>query len=149
MEWKFLIAVFIFISRSVDASLPCEFIETANITGGYKDVNQSFIYKSEIYPIGTYQEFDYVEDLHQIKKTVDPHIRGCICKLKPCIRLCCQGHDENILNCFESKTFMIINEDEEEEIINKSGDKYGVIVGRSCWQMYEADDVPWKLHKVG
>jgi len=146
----FLVFTLFLISQSVEASISCKFIDTVNITGGYKDINQNFIHKSDVYPLGTYEEFDYIED-HANKKTkVNPHIRGCICKLKPCIRLCCQG-DKNIFdsNCFESKSFTVLNENNKDEIIDLDENKYGVLVGRSCNEMFEVDyESSWKLQKV-
>ena len=139
----------ILIIRSIEASISCNFIDTVNITGGYKDIDQNFIYKSEVYPLGTYQEYDYIEDITRKRITVDPHIRGCICKLKPCIRLCCQGDDKNIPHCSESTTFTVLNEDSQEETIDLDDNKYGVLIGRSCNDMFEVDyETPWKLQKV-
>ncbi|XP_070491483.1 uncharacterized protein [Chironomus tepperi] len=138
------------ITRSVVSSLSCDFIDTVNITGGYKDTDQNFIYKSDVYPVGTYQEFDYIENSEKINISVDPHIRGCICDLKPCIRLCCQGQVGNFPHCFETNVFKVINDDEEEETINVDDNKYGVLVGRPCVDLFDVDiDKPWKLQKNG
>ncbi|CAG9805773.1 unnamed protein product [Chironomus riparius] len=149
-----MLRIFVFnlllICPLVKASISCDFIDTVNITGGYKDLNQNFIYKSEVYPHGTYQEFSYVEDFFKTRVSVDPHIRGCICNFKPCIRLCCQGDDKNIPHCSESTKFTVLNEDSEEKTINLEDNKYGVLVGRSCKDMFEVENqTPWKLQKNG
>ncbi|CAH1722926.1 unnamed protein product [Chironomus riparius] len=155
MEWKLLIAVFIFISRSVESSLPCSFIETVNITGGYVDIDRNYIYSSDVYPLGAYQEFDYLEDFARNRVSVDPHIRGCICKLKPCIRLCCQGKENNFdSNCFISDTITVVNEVNEDETIDLNDTHYGILIGRPCKVMYELnvadyDDDRWNFLKNG
>jgi hypothetical protein len=148
IEWKFLVAVFIFISRSVESSLPCSFIETVNITGGYVDIERNYIYQSDVYPLGTYQEFDYIEGIEKNRTNVDPHIRGCICKLKPCIRLCCQG-DENIFNgnCHKSKNITVVNEDNEDETVDLSDNNYGILVGRPCKVLFRLDSADYDFDR--
>ena len=154
MEWKLLIAVFIFISRSVESSLPCSFIETVNITGGYVDIDRNFIFNSDAYPLGSYQEFDYLEDVARKRVSVDPHIRGCICKLKPCIRMCCQEQEKKFdSNCFQSNTITVVNEFNEDEKIDLNDNYYGILIGRPCKELYsldvnDYDDDRWNLLKV-
>ena len=151
MEWKFLIVVFIFINRSADASLSCKFIDTVNITDGYKDSNQNFVHNGDVYPLGIYQEFDYIENsFNKTKTSVNPHIRGCICKLKPCIRFCCH---KNSKDCIPSNKMTISNENEESEVINLSENKYGILIGRSCEKSYhlepeDYDDDRWNFLNV-
>ncbi|XP_070491588.1 G-protein coupled receptor Mth2-like [Chironomus tepperi] len=154
MEWKLLIAVFIFISRSVESSLPCSFIETVNITGGYVDINQNFIDKSDVYPLGSYQEFDYIEDIAKKRVSVDPHIRGCVCKLKPCIRLCGPSFEKNPDDFVQPDSFSVINDNNEDETIDLNDNYYGILVGRPCKVLYELDvtdydDDRWNFLKNG
>ncbi|CAG9805772.1 unnamed protein product [Chironomus riparius] len=151
MEWTFLIVVFIFINRSADASLSCKFIDTVNITDGFKDSNQNFIYNDEVYPLGTYQEFDYIENHVQVKTSVNPHIRGCVCKLKPCIRFCCH---KNSKDCIPSNKLTVDNENEESEVININENKYGILIGRPCEKIYhltpdDYDDDRWNFLSNG
>lgn len=154
MEWKLLIAVFIFISRSVESSLPCSFIETVNITGGYVDIDRNFVHNSDVYPLGMYQEFDYIEDHTKSRTSVNPHIRGCLCNLKPCIRLCCQDNGTKFDSmCYKSDKFTVVNADNEEETIDLNDNYYGTLVGRPCKVMYvldvnDYDEDRWNFLKV-
>ena len=90
-----------------------------------------------------FAEYNYVvENLTQMVK-VEPHIRGCICDLKPCIRLCCVGDENNSSACIQTDTLTVPTHDEDEEI-DLSGNRYGVLVGRPCAKMYklEPQDYP-------
>ncbi|KAL7037935.1 hypothetical protein ACKWTF_009403 [Chironomus riparius] len=140
----------IFAIRTADSSLPCKFIETVNITDGFKDSNDNFIYKSEIFPLGTYDEFDYIEDYSYVKISANPHIRGCVCKQKQCLRFCCLENDTE--NCLQSNELNVFNEDNEEETIDISDNKYSILLGRSCKDMYELErdaGEEWKLLNNG
>lgn len=140
----FILLIYI---QTANSSLPCKFIETINITDGYKDSHHNFIFKNNKFPIGTYQVFDYVEDYAQVKISVNPHIRGCACRHKSCLRFCCM--DDNDV-CLPKNKFNVINEKSEEEIINISDNKYDVLLGRSCEEMYKLEDDGdfWKLFRV-
>jgi len=140
--------IIVVIIRTADSSLPCKFIETINITSGYKDINQNFVYKSDIFPLGTYGEFDYIEDYAHVKVSVNPHIRGCICKNKPCLRFCCLENDDD---CLQPNEFSVRNEDNEEEIVSVGDNKYGILLGRSCEEMFVLEEdagEDWKLLNV-
>jgi len=150
MYWKFFITVFVFINRSADASLSCKFIDTVNITGGHKDSDQNFVHNGDVYPLGTYQEFNYIENHAQNKTSVDPHIRGCICKLKPCIRFCCH---KNSKDCVTSNKLTVNNENYEVEAIDISENKYGILIGRPCENVYslapeDYDEDRWNFLNV-
>lgn len=151
MEWKFIITVFIFISQSADASLSCKFADTVNITDGYKDSDQNFVHNGDVYPYGTYQEFDYVENFAHVKTNVNPHIRGCVCKLKPCIRFCCH---KNSKECIPSNKLTVKIENEETKVIDIGENNYGILIGRPCEKIYhlepeDYDDDRWIFINVG
>lgn len=73
--------------RSVE--LPCKFLDTVNITEGHKVNNESILFEGIEYPNGQYAEFDYIENNETDHTSVEPHIRGCLCNRKPCMRICC------------------------------------------------------------
>lgn len=133
---KLLICVIVYI-QTADSSLPCRFIETINITSGYQDSHQNYIYKNQKFPVGTYKVFDYIEDYEFKRTNVNPHIRACACKNKACLRFCCLNATED---CIQPNIFSIINKENEEEIINLSDNNYDVLLGRSCEHMYVLDE---------
>lgn len=70
--------------------LPCHFLDSINITGGIRYLHDDSIrFNDIIYPKNQYAQINYVLQDGTDKATVDPYIRGCICNIKPCLRLCC------------------------------------------------------------
>lgn len=82
------------------AQYPCSFMDTVNITGSFpheshlsatpKELssNQSYIYKWMVVPPDLVGIYDFV--IINGQRVPSPkHLRACVCKLKPCIRFCC------------------------------------------------------------
>lgn len=138
---------------------PCDFIDTINITSGHKDINGNFIYNGDTFHKGLYAEYNYVVENFTEKLMVEPHIRGCLCSLKPCIRLCCIADENepkdqsNLKPCIGGETITVPFEDGEDLDIMLNGGDYGIIVGKPCVSMYKAEpeeypDDSWHLIKV-
>ncbi|XP_051860301.1 G-protein coupled receptor Mth2 isoform X2 [Drosophila albomicans] len=67
----------------------CSFFDTVNVTGYPSYPNGSYNYEGVLIPshyVGTY---DYIYKDLVDRIDVAPHVRGCVCKLKPCINICC------------------------------------------------------------
>jgi hypothetical protein len=117
---------------------PCNILDSINITDGHPDQNGNFHHKDVVYRKGTFQSYNYiVENFTNVVK-VEPHVRGCICMYKPCIRLCCKDGDTKNPPCVKTPTINVPTQDEEEEI-DLSGKKYGVLSGRMCKSMYKLE----------
>lgn len=70
--------------------LPCQFFDSINITdGAFQQQNQSIIYDGVEFIPADYAQIDYVLDRGVEFVPAEPHIRGCLCNRKPCIRFCC------------------------------------------------------------
>lgn len=67
----------------------CPFRDTVNLTNQKMLMDGSYFYQGILIPPEKQQQFDYELKFLGEKKTVEPHIRGCICDQKPCIKLCC------------------------------------------------------------
>lgn len=117
---------------------PCDFLDTVNITSGHLDQHGNILYDGTIYKKGLYSEFDYVVENKTVKIKVEPHIRGCICSFKPCIRICCVGDASGKPFCVHSDTLTVPTQDDEVEIDLK-GQTYGVLVGLSCGETYKLE----------
>lgn len=113
---------------------PCSILDTINITSGYLDNNGNFHHNGVVYEDGTFAEYDYIVKDFKNKIKVEPHIRGCICKYRPCIRLCCDDNDNNT-SCVKTDSIIVPTSDDEIEI-DLFGKQYGVLVGRPCKEMY-------------
>lgn len=117
---------------------PCNFLNTINVTTGHLDQNGNFLHKGVVFKKGMFAEYNYIiENLTEIVK-VQPHIRGCLCDIKPCIRLCCVGGPANSSACVKTETLIVPTHDEDEEI-ELSGSRYGILVGRPCGTMYKLE----------
>lgn len=130
-------------SHIVQMQGPCNFLNTINITSGHMDQNGNFHHKGVVFKKGMFAEYNYiVENLTELVK-VEPHTRGCLCDIKPCIRLCCVGGSPNSSACVKTDTLIVPTHDEDEEI-ELSGNRYGVLTGRPCGLMYklEPEDYP-------
>lgn len=75
-------------SRLTQSIEPCNFLDSVNITDGVNQSNESIIFDGTKYPKEQYTSWDYIIE-NGVRRPVQTHIRGCICNLMPCIRLCC------------------------------------------------------------
>ncbi|XP_017057714.1 LOW QUALITY PROTEIN: probable G-protein coupled receptor Mth-like 8 [Drosophila ficusphila] len=67
---------------------PCAFIDTAKITGSY-DLNGSYVHNWTVIPRHLVAVYDFVIE-NGIRIPATRHLRGCVCKTRPCVRICCQ-----------------------------------------------------------
>lgn len=67
----------------------CSFFDTVNVTGYPYFANGSYDYNGTIIPRDHVGTFDYIYKDLVDRVDVAPHVRGCICKIKPCINICC------------------------------------------------------------
>lgn len=88
--WTKLIVISLTCVRfGVAFNLPCHFLDSINITAGISHDNGSITFNDTLFDKDQYAEINYILENGEKKITVDPYIRGCVCILKPCIRLCC------------------------------------------------------------
>ncbi|XP_017057708.1 probable G-protein coupled receptor Mth-like 10 isoform X5 [Drosophila ficusphila] len=72
-----------------DPNVPCNFYDTVNLTGHTVFSNGSYDYYGTIIPRNLVGVYDYVHKSLTERIEVPEHVRGCVCKLKPCINICC------------------------------------------------------------
>lgn len=152
---KVILLIFFLLNHvSGKSVILCDLSETVNLTGGYKDIDNNYIFGEDVYQVGMYGNFNYISELPETMTIVESHTRGCVCHLKPCIRLCCVDNTE-IMNghCVNSPQLLIKNDDEETEIDIKTSKKYGILIGKMCTDAIlltpdnDSDDF-WKFHDV-
>lgn len=74
----------------VEFNLPCNFIDSINITDGILQSNKSILFNGILFPKDQYAKVNYNKRNGNSAITiVEPYIRGCPCNIKECIRLCC------------------------------------------------------------
>lgn len=120
--------------------ISCNFHDTINISSGSMDHNSGqFSHNGLTYQKGMFAEFDYViKNNSEVK--VDPHIRGCVCKLKNCIRVCefCSDDDESLnMKCVKrSSQLKVLSSELMEELISLDDDKFVFLEGKICENYY-------------
>lgn len=112
----------------------CDFKDTVNITGGYKDGKGNYLHNGIIYSPGTFASINLILNRQNELIPTAQHVRGCICLCKPCLRFCCAENE-----CIKDNSFMLTTEDDNEVLIDLNGGDYGVLMGRPCKEMYKLD----------
>lgn len=123
---------------------PCNFLDSINITSGHLDQHGNYLYDGMVYKKGSYGEYDYIVENMTVKMKAEPHVRGCICSFKPCIRVCCIGETSKKPNCVHKNVLTVPVRDDDDIEINLIGHTYGVLVGQSCGRTFklEPEDYP-------
>lgn len=124
--------------------LPCDFFESKNISSGVRQSDDSIFFDGVIYRKDQYATVDYVLDKGQ-STAANPHIRGCICNIQPCLRLCCPlGSIHKRVNgtmvCHEhaaAKNFEheVLHENNDTEIL-RLDDHFAYVEGHPCKSMF-------------
>lgn len=75
--------------ESASEELPCHFLDSVNITDGYRQSDDSIFFEGVVYPEDKYATINFILKDGSERITVDPYIRGCTCAVTSCLRLCC------------------------------------------------------------
>lgn len=133
-------------SLPLQHNLPCDFLDSIDITGGALQPDLSIIYNGTRF---TDDLYGFVDGNSSKRVLVEEHIRGCVCKIKPCIRLCCpygmlrESLPNGTKACrYHSTALQFVRqlhtEDNgvRERLINHD---FFYVDGRPCGQMYLAN----------
>lgn len=118
--WQIIIICFHLI-HSCHSELPCDFVDSINITAGTHNPSGSITHSGIEYSAELFSEVDYILKNGTERIRVPNHIRGCPCKSAQCIRLCCpygsfvsDTESEYACQKFENNTWNL-----HSEILNK------------------------------
>ncbi|XP_041448262.1 G-protein coupled receptor Mth-like isoform X2 [Drosophila obscura] len=75
----------------------CDYFDTVNVTGSQRLINGSFLYQGLLIPAELTAEFCHRLMPDYTTQPVEKHLRGCVCRLRPCLRLCCH-HSQLMAN---------------------------------------------------
>ncbi|XP_050745231.1 probable G-protein coupled receptor Mth-like 11 isoform X2 [Drosophila biarmipes] len=67
----------------------CNYFDTVKLEDSQKLANGSYKYQDIIVPAELTGDYDYEINYDGERESVPNHTRGCVCKLKSCIRFCC------------------------------------------------------------
>lgn len=147
-SFKLLISIGLFGGYRVSAlstELPCQFLDSINITDGSLQQNKSMIYDGVEFTAADYAQVDYTLNRGVERIPAESHIRGCLCNRKPCIRFCCPfGSVLGIRNAsktcvsYEAANHEILHRNETKELKNL-GDFSLINENYPCQRMYVGD----------
>ncbi|XP_053674611.1 G-protein coupled receptor Mth2-like [Anopheles nili] len=120
-------------------SLPCDFIDSVNITDGEKLPNGDIRHNGVIYNSTFYRTIDYEYENYSTKKFVADYIRGCLCAVRICVRLCCSDRQYFDMQCKPADEPMpiVVNVSATEAIDLREHPKYDFLYGKPCKFVYE------------
>uniref|UniRef100_A0A182Q5Y6 G-protein coupled receptors family 2 profile 2 domain-containing protein n=1 Tax=Anopheles farauti TaxID=69004 RepID=A0A182Q5Y6_9DIPT len=120
-------------------SLPCDFIDSVNITDGERLPNGDIRHNGVIYNATYYRTIDYDYADFATKRNVPSYIRGCLCAVRVCVRLCCGENEYLARRCLPAEPNMpiMVNVSAMEAINLRNHSLYGFLYGKPCEQVYE------------
>ncbi|XP_050743820.1 probable G-protein coupled receptor Mth-like 3 isoform X2 [Drosophila biarmipes] len=92
----------------------CDFYDTVNINNAQMYSNGSYLYDGLLIPAELTGEYNFMVLPDGSKKNVPSHMRGCVCKLKPCLRFCCFHNLKTVRNPAHSVCNSELSRDELE-----------------------------------
>lgn len=153
LSWCSAFSIF----SDIFSELPCHFHDSINITDGTLQSNNSLTFNGIDFPENQYAEVNYILENEDDYVEVQPHIRGCLCNRKPCIRLCCpfgsitQNKNEHG-NCYPHEAAKNLEAqilDENNELKNVRFDQHFSFVDKiPCQQAYVVDDDEYRITHV-
>ncbi|XP_020808721.1 probable G-protein coupled receptor Mth-like 8 [Drosophila serrata] len=143
---------------------PCAFIDTANISGSYNSEG-SYIHNWTVIPRHLVAAYDFVIE-NGIRIPAPIHLRACVCKTRPCVRICCpkgQTYDLGSRECEIPKRGLssLPSESHMEVELNNGSlrnielrSRFSIYVGTPCELMKAVtkgseEYVHWTLHENG
>lgn len=142
-------------------NVPCNYLDSINITDGRRNMDGSITFRGVRFANGDYGTFDYTFENGIKRVSTEPHIRGCPCKHRSCVSLCCPpGYIYmDVHGCTWKPTFdmpiEVWNQANETKIIDLFKD-FGYVLNHEnlpCVELVEKtpEEVPtdvWYLYDV-
>ena len=119
----------------------CNFANTVNITAGHHFPNGSYEFENVIYNKGFYKNYNFILDKHRQKVIVEKHIRGCLCAIKSCIRICKNYENLEYINVYNQN-------DIEEKIYIKNNTDYHIMTHNPCYGYYFGHNDKYIFYKA-
>ncbi|XP_036217358.2 G-protein coupled receptor Mth2 [Bactrocera oleae] len=139
----------------------CPFEDTVNITGSKRFSNGSYLYEGVLIPPNMTGSYEYIENEGKSQK-VARHLRGCVCQIKNCFKLCCTPRERLLeknqgWECVEfsdkDKYTLNINISlsDGSEVLKNVLKEFVVQVGIPCEKGYMLDPYidEWRLYENG
>ncbi|XP_043641485.1 probable G-protein coupled receptor Mth-like 3 isoform X1 [Drosophila teissieri] len=86
-------AFVLLLMQNTNAEIPgCDFYDTVDISKAQRFSNGSYLYEGLLIPAHLTAEYDFKLLPDHSRERVASHVRGCACRLRPCIRFCCPDY---------------------------------------------------------
>lgn len=120
-------------------SLPCDFIDSVNITDGERLPNGDIRHNGVVYNSTYYRTIDYDYVDFATKTFVKEYIRGCLCAVRICVRLCCRVNEYFNRSCTPSADYVPVmaNLSQSKAIDLRQNERFGFLYGKPCPHVYE------------
>lgn len=143
--------IYLILNLQYKHKLPCDYLDSVNITSGTLQLDSSVIFNNITYPKGQYFDVNYV--IRNGSKThvnvISSYRRGCLCNIKPCTRLCCP--DGAFYDNVNFKCQHYFNESAkhlEHDVLDKDNntenwildDHFAFVYDKPCQGMFIADN---------
>lgn len=143
----FVIGIVVILNSNKHDQLPCKYLDSINITDGIRHADDSIEFNGMIFTQDQYARIDYILENGMTHKIVQPYVRGCICRMKSCVRLCCPYgsfyqnrtcHRYNNERVQRLETAVLDEHKQTKSIILDH--HFAYVNDRSCHQRYIADE---------
>lgn len=139
------VVVLVFIVKSNayldNLNKPCKYLDSINITDGEMNEDDgSITFEGVYYPSYLHAVYDYEFVNESYRQPVAPHVRGCACKLAPCVRMCCpRGQYLYRTNCYTNDSVsdlsVSVTRDGENFEEEKVFEIFNYVVGKPCHEI--------------
>ncbi|KAH8347113.1 hypothetical protein KR059_005319 [Drosophila kikkawai] len=120
----FVVLLWVLVLHQTLADIPdCDYLDTVELSASQRLPNGSYIYEGILIPERLTGEYDSRPLPDDSKESVNRrHWRGCVCKLKSCVRFCCR-HDQIMKNgeCTDTKEKELAQIDPYLNVTNANG----------------------------
>lgn len=129
---------------------PCKYLDSINITDGvFNEDDGSIMFEGVYYPSYLHATYDYEFVNESYRQPVASHVRGCACKLGPCVRMCCpRGQYLYRTNCYTNDSVsdlsLSVTHDGENFEEEKIFDIFHYVVGKPCHEINQMEPAKYK-----
>lgn len=145
----FVIGIIVILNSNEQNQLPCDYLDSIAIPDGHRlAADNSIEFNGMIFTQDQYARIDYVLENGMTHKLVQPYVRGCICRKKKCVRLCCPAgqyyqnrmcHRHNSSDRARRLETAVLDEHKQTKSIILDH-HFAYVNDRSCHQRYIADE---------
>ncbi|XP_075163341.1 uncharacterized protein LOC142235975 [Haematobia irritans] len=93
--WNYAVYAFTFTQVKGMEFSKCNFEDTVDLSYAERYLNGSYLYENNIIiPANRVSVYDYEEIFNGQRLEQEPHIRGCLCDTRNCLKFCCNPDNE-------------------------------------------------------